>query len=182
MACAIEHYDFSRIDFKSIKELMGDLDGQDWPGIKPFAGLLVGLTMAMKAKLVFEIGTGGLWSTQCFLHALEKTDGRIISCDIVKRFKDFSHPKFHFINAPSYDIVKIWTQELDILFLDGDHQYEAVKQDYALFFPFVRKSGLIIFHDTNHPFFPGPGKAAREIEGRKLVFEEFPGLTIFQKG
>ncbi len=181
MGYGIKHYDFLRTDFKNIKELRGNLDGQDWPGIAPFADILFSLAVSLKAKLILEIGTGGLCSAQCFLHALDITGGEIISCDTVKRFKDFSHPKFHFINAPSYEIVKIWTQELDILFIDGDHQYEAIKRDYALFFPFVRKNGLIIFHDTNHPLFPGPGKAVREIEGRKLVFEEFPGLTVFQK-
>lgn len=172
----------SRIGFRSVEELMGNLDGRDWPCIKPFANLLIGLTMATKAKLVFEIGTGSLWSTQCFLHALEKTDGKIISCDIIKRFKDFSHPRLQFINKPSYEIAKTWKLPIDILFIDGYHQEEAVKQDYILFSPFVKPKKLIIFHDTSHPLFPGPGKAVREIKERKLVFEEFPGLTISQKG
>lgn len=182
MGYGIEQYDFSRTDFKSMEELRGNLDGQDWPGIQPFADLLIGLTMATKAKLVFEIGTGGLWSTQCFLHGLEKTDGRIISCDTVKRFKDFSHPRFQFINKSSNEIARNWKDAIDILFIDGNHREESIRKDYELFSPFVKQGGLIIFHDTSHPLFPGPGKAVREIEERKLVFEEFPGLTIFQKG
>jgi len=182
MAYGIERYDFSRTDFKSMEELGGNLDGQDWPGISPFASLLMGLTIAVKAKVIFEIGTGGLWSTQCFLHGLEKTDGRIISCDTIKRFKDFSHARLQFINKPSYEMAKNWKEPIDILFIDGDHRYEGVKQDYALFSPFTRKNELIIFHDTNHPDFPGIKKAVDEVKGlQKIVFTQFPGLIVCMK-
>ena len=40
-------------------------------------------------------------------------------------------------------------QNLDFLFIDGDHSYEGVKQDFELYSPFV-KSGLIAFHDIVH--------------------------------
>lgn len=36
---------------------------------------------------------------------------------------------------------------LDFLFIDGDHSYEGVKQDFATYAPLVRKEGLIAFHD-----------------------------------
>jgi predicted O-methyltransferase YrrM len=36
---------------------------------------------------------------------------------------------------------------LDLLFIDGDHSYEGVRQDYELFSPLVRPGGLIAFHD-----------------------------------
>lgn len=182
MAYGIEEYDFSRTDFKSMEELRGNLDGQDWPGISPFADILMGLTVAIKAKLIFEIGTGGLRSTQCFLHGLEKTDGRIISCDTIKRFRDFSHPKFQFINLPSYEIAKSWKEPIDILFIDGDHSYKGVIRDYSLFSPFVRRNAIILFHDTNHSHFPGIKKAVDEVKGlQKIVFTEFPGLIVCMK-
>lgn len=174
-------YDFSRTDFKSMEELRGNLVNRNWPGIESCADILFGLTVCLKAKLIFEIGTGGLWSTQCFLHGLEITDGKIVSCDIIKRFKDFSHPRLQFINKPSYEIAKTWKLPIDILFIDGYHQKEAVKQDYELFSPFVEPKKLIIFHDTNHPVFPGARKVVKEIQGPKIVFEEYPGLTILQK-
>lgn len=180
MAYGIDKYDFSKV-VKNIEELIGNSDGQDWPGIKPFAGILIGLITGLRAKLVLEIGTGGLWSTQCFLYGLEKTDGKIISCDSVKRFKEFHHPRLQFINKCSSEVAKNWKQQIDILFIDGDHHYEAVKQDYKLFFPFVRKGGLVIFHDTNHSWYPGIKKAVNEIKGQKINFNEFPGLVILQK-
>jgi predicted O-methyltransferase YrrM len=43
-------------------------------------------------------------------------------------------------------------QELDYLFIDGDHTYEGVKQDFELYAPLVRKGGVIALHDiAEHP-------------------------------
>jgi predicted O-methyltransferase YrrM len=36
---------------------------------------------------------------------------------------------------------------LDFLFIDGDHRYEAVKQDFLLYSPFVKSGGIIVLHD-----------------------------------
>jgi len=44
------------------------------------------------------------------------------------------------------------TQELDYLFIDGDHTYEGVKRDFELYAPLVRRGGLIALHDiAEHP-------------------------------
>lgn len=37
---------------------------------------------------------------------------------------------------------------VDFLFIDGDHSYEGVKRDWEMYSPFVKKGGLISFHDT----------------------------------
>ncbi len=37
--------------------------------------------------------------------------------------------------------------DIDVLFIDGDHSYEGVSKDYELYNPFVRKGGIIAFHD-----------------------------------
>lgn len=36
---------------------------------------------------------------------------------------------------------------INMLFIDGDHTYEGVKQDFQMFSPFVSSGGLVIFHD-----------------------------------
>lgn len=41
---------------------------------------------------------------------------------------------------------------VDILYIDGDHTYEGVKQDYEMYSPLVRPGGIIILHDIcEHP-------------------------------
>lgn len=37
--------------------------------------------------------------------------------------------------------------ELDFLFIDGDHSYEGVREDFTMYSPLVREGGLIAFHD-----------------------------------
>jgi predicted O-methyltransferase YrrM len=44
---------------------------------------------------------------------------------------------------------------LDLLFVDGDHSYEGVKQDVADYAPLVRPGGIVAFHDIVPG---GPGK------------------------
>jgi len=38
-------------------------------------------------------------------------------------------------------------KKIDFLFIDGDHRYEAIKNDYNLYSPLVRDGGVIAFHD-----------------------------------
>ena len=38
-------------------------------------------------------------------------------------------------------------KQLDFLFIDGDHRYEAIKSDYEMYSPLVRSGGVIGFHD-----------------------------------
>ena len=40
---------------------------------------------------------------------------------------------------------------LDLLFIDGDHTYEGVRQDFEDYSPLVRPGGLIAFHDIAWP-------------------------------
>jgi predicted O-methyltransferase YrrM len=46
-------------------------------------------------------------------------------------------------------------QNLDFLFIDGDHTYEGVKKDFEMYSPLVKKGGVIAFHDI----VPGPEEA-----------------------
>ena len=49
-----------------------------------------------------------------------------------------------------------WRAEpLDLLFVDGDHTYEGVKQDFADYAPLVRPGGIVALHDIVPG---GPGK------------------------
>ena len=41
----------------------------------------------------------------------------------------------------------IGNSEIDFLFIDGDHSYEGVKKDWVMYSRFVKRGGLIAFHD-----------------------------------
>ena len=38
-------------------------------------------------------------------------------------------------------------EQIDFLFIDGDHTYRGVKSDYEMYGPLVRPGGIIAFHD-----------------------------------
>jgi predicted O-methyltransferase YrrM len=58
---------------------------------------------------------------------------------------------------------------LDFVFIDGDHTYDGVKQDYAMYGPLVKPGGCIAFHDIEYG--PGVGRLWNELTiGRR--FEE----------
>lgn len=42
---------------------------------------------------------------------------------------------------------KLAGKQIDFLFIDGDHSYKGAKQDFENYLPFVRKGGIIAFHD-----------------------------------
>lgn len=111
-------------------------------------------------QTVVEIGTaeGGTLYTWCrFLHSAEI----ICSIDIGKRFgqrtkffREFTdEADLLFINSSSQDRQTAKTVDdsisegIDFLFIDGDHSYEGVKQDFELYSPLVNNDGIIAFHD-----------------------------------
>jgi len=49
----------------------------------------------------------------------------------------------------SYNVVDQFDDSsVDFIFIDGDHTYPAVEQDYSLYFPKIKTNGLIFLHDS----------------------------------
>lgn len=44
-------------------------------------------------------------------------------------------------------------QQIDFLFIDGDHNIEGVQSDWDNFSPFVRSGGIVVFHDYDYSAF-----------------------------
>jgi predicted O-methyltransferase YrrM len=40
------------------------------------------------------------------------------------------------------------SNEIDFLFIDGDHLYDGVKADFEMYSPLVKKGGIVAFHDA----------------------------------
>ncbi|MCB0331096.1 MAG: class I SAM-dependent methyltransferase [Bdellovibrionales bacterium] len=50
--------------------------------------------------------------------------------------------------TPSQEAARSWQGDIRLLFIDGDHSFEAVKADFQLFSPYVSTGGVIAFHDV----------------------------------
>lgn len=71
-------------------------------------------------------------------------------------------------------ILKKMFKTVDLVFIDGDHQYSSVYCDYKCLSKLVKKGGIIAFHDTigRHPSHLGVVKFLKkltlgEIDGKK---------------
>jgi len=52
---------------------------------------------------------------------------------------------------------------VDVVYIDADHSYEAVKQDLNLSYEIVKKGGFICGHDYTNHMFPGVVRAVNEF-------------------
>ena len=55
--------------------------------------------------------------------------------------------------------------EWNMIFLDAMHTYEDVKADIERWYPVLKQGGLMVFHDYDHPHFPGVKQAVDERLG-----------------
>ena len=75
-------------------------------------------------------------------------------------------PQLHVARMDSEDAAKLFPDGyFDLVFIDSDHYYEAVKKDIPLWLPKVRKGGILSGHDYASKRHPGVEKAVKEIFG-----------------
>ncbi|MBK8095716.1 MAG: class I SAM-dependent methyltransferase [Planctomycetes bacterium] len=63
----------------------------------------------------------------------------------------------------SHDFAPAFTTPIDLLFLDGDHAYDAVARDVRDWAPKVRPGGFLAMHDVQHPVQDGPRRVVAEL-------------------
>lgn len=96
---------------------------------------------------------------------LQKPGIKVISVDIgypieeevvrknVDKLNLLKNP-FYYIKADSHQestvkFVNLITDKVDLLFIDGDHSYQGVKQDFKIWNKIVNPGGIIVFDDYN---------------------------------
>jgi len=80
-------------------------------------------------------------------------------------------------------------EHFDFIFIDGDHTYDAVSQDFELYLPKVKKGGLLFMHDSRMNrgganFHVGSSKFADKtiaFDARVSLIGEAFSLTAFIK-
>lgn len=103
-----------------------------------------------------------------------------------KCYKEFQQEKKRFganrvkeIKLYSHEAVDKVPEGIDLVFIDGDHTYEAVKQDIALWTPKVRVGGIMSGHDYNNlPRFPGVKPAVDEVFDRVDLEPDWVWWTV----
>ena len=62
--------------------------------------------------------------------------------------------------------------ELDMVYIDGLHTYEGVKNEIKLYLPKIKKGGWICGHDYGSKHFPGVKKAVDEFKTPDKTFKD----------
>ena len=97
------------------------------------------------------------------------------------------YSRFTFIQDYSYNVAKTWDKPIDYIFIDGDHAYDSVKQDFNDWLPHVKPGGVIAFHDSalfrGWAGWPDASKFVDEIldDERLEYIKTAQSLTLFKK-
>ncbi len=105
--------------------------------------------------LIVEIGCHMGRSTKML--ALSSPKSKIVTIDsfsfgdikrIKKAFREATKDlDIKFIRGRSEEVGKIWSEPIDLLFIDGGHSYDQVRKDIELFVPYVKPGSFVLFHD-----------------------------------
>jgi len=83
-----------------------------------------------------------------------------------------------------------WSRPIDLLFIDGDHSYEGVKNDFEAFSRWLTPSAVVLFHDScwdhkrQHPSYRttmGVPRYLSELQAKgfqSVTLTVGPGLTL----
>lgn len=167
-------------------------------------------------NILVDIGAG--WGTSAFLMLISAPNATVFSIDpftgdTIKPWKRASEKtcrenvsralaavkktdalsRWWLFTMTSHDAAIRWNRRIDLLYLDGDHRYEAVKEDFEDWFKFMKHKGRILLHDSRrlpgasaNEFargWPGPTQLAQELRNRRnirLMNETF-SLTVWEK-
>jgi predicted O-methyltransferase YrrM len=134
-----------------------DRDASAEPGVLE---VLFGLVRKLQARTIVEIGTFRGISSYIMASALSHLpNSRIYTIDngcekdmnaASDRLQDFIKCKSVIqIRQSSIQAFKNWGRAtIDLLFIDGSHEFADACADFALWVRYVRPGGIIVMHDT----------------------------------
>jgi predicted O-methyltransferase YrrM len=131
--------------------------------------LLLRLLEKQELRTVLEIGTLAGGSLYCWCR-LAEPNALIVSIDMeggpfgggctpermeeIRLLFPLENQDLHLVRGDSHDrstldevTSLLGDREVDFLFIDGDHTYEGVKQDFETYSAFVKSGGMIVLHD-----------------------------------
>lgn len=167
------------------------------------AAFLTGLVSSLPDPArVVEIGTYMGNSTVAILRGLtHHEDAFVWTIDITDRPEAdeliskalFKRDRYERIVANSIDVAKDWPHgNVDMVYVDGDHQEESVRADIHSWLQHIRPGGIIVFDDFQTPNWAGATKAINAIMfhtndwrligqvGRCIAFERVAGVGAWQ--
>lgn len=120
--------------------------------IAPHYSFLYLISKEFKPKSIVEIGMS--WGIGAIHLALGNPNGVVCSIErdseCLNIYKGFDFGLFNIfpmITESSLAVDKFGINSIDLLYVDGDHQFECARKDYYDYFPKVKDGGIILIDD-----------------------------------
>lgn len=92
-------------------------------------------------------------------------------------------PNMHILDGSFTTVAKAWSinrETIDLLLVDGSHDFNSVKEDFENWSPFLTSGSVVLFHDTRS--FPNDvGRFFNSLEGARFEFPHAHGLGVWTK-
>lgn len=202
----MEHRDYFKIDFRGFGEdafhamwylLFKEFSPKKALEIGIYRGQIISLWGLISKKLNLNTELSGISpfssagdQVSSYLRNIDYYDDVNKNC---LRFTEKLPVLFKGYSTDNAMIEKITSEKWDLIYIDGNHDYEIVKQDFEICSHSLNENGLIVLDDSslytsfNPPSYstaghPGPSQLAQEID--KSRFEEILAVghnRIFKK-
>jgi predicted O-methyltransferase YrrM len=135
----------------------------DWakpdPATEHFHFIFYHLCYLMKARTTVEVGIGRAFCAYVLGHYAKEVGGQHYEIDVaitpilrakqVQKRWDLPVTILH-QDSNTIEWPKVSDKKIDLIFIDGHHSYEKVRGDIEVFVPYVRRNGLVFFHDYHN--------------------------------
>lgn len=146
--------------------------------------LTILLRLARGRRRVVELGTATGWTAASF--ALADPTRLVVSCDpniqpgrdrYLRLLRSSTRARIEFVHALGVEGAAMDTHEIDLLFIDSSHERQATIEEWHAWRPRLAPDGLVVFHDCEHPEFPG---IAQAIEDLGLTGQRLAGMFVWR--
>jgi predicted O-methyltransferase YrrM len=126
--------------------------------------------MARGRRRVVELGTATGWTAAAF--ALADPSRVVVSCDphiqagrdrYLRLLRSATRARIELVHAAGVEAAALDVQEVDVLFIDSSHERQATIDEWHAWRPRLAPDALVVFHDCDHPEFPGIARAIEEL-------------------
>jgi len=109
------------------------------------------------------INIGACFGTSAMAMLEERPDAFIFSIDIspsLYEIENLQRAGLYALNrvirvlGASQDIGQHWPYQVDMVYVDGAHDYQGVVDDIKVWRPLVKTGGILLFHDYGKDFLP----------------------------
>lgn len=112
--------------------------------------------ISVQPKVIIEIGSWRGWLLESFIEMFDPEIALGVELDknnVDPKLLETMPDNFIIADSNSDECINKVKYQLnfklvDFLFIDANHSYSAVKRDFELYSPLVRKGGIIAFHDV----------------------------------